>query len=108
MRKVWAAAAATAAILAMALPAGAITVTPTIDSADNKVTGQTYFRHDGGTDAGIAHCNNTGTSTAPDTNTADGDIDSNDGASERQGTSRFRSSIRPTRRSSLRAGMTTV
>jgi hypothetical protein len=95
MRKVWAAAAATTAILALALPAGAITVTPTIDSADNKVTGQTYYRHDGGTDAGIAHCNNTGTSTAPDTNTADGDIDSNDGGSKRQGNEPF-SVIDPT------------
>lgn len=52
--------------------------------ADDKVSGQTYFRHDGGTDAEIVECNN------PSTNPAfvapsGGDADPNDGGTRRQG-----------------------
>jgi len=53
--------------------------------ADDAVTGQTFVRHDGGTDTAIAHCNDTGSSTVPDTNAGDGDTDNNDGGSFRQG-----------------------
>jgi hypothetical protein len=64
----------TFALLALASPA----------AADDKVTGQTYVRHDGSSDAGIQHCNNTATdpTTVP---AAGGDADPNDGGSRRQG-----------------------
>jgi hypothetical protein len=52
---------------------------------DDLVTGQTYVRHDGGTDTGIQHCNNTLTNPAPDDKLDDADADSNDGGSRRQG-----------------------
>jgi len=56
---------------------------------DDKVTGQTYVRHDGGTDTGIQHCNNTQSNPAADDNPDDGDADSNDGGSRRQGNEPF-------------------
>lgn len=62
------------AVLALAAPA----------TADDKISGQTYVRHDGGTDAGIAHCNDTSTSPTP-VPAAGGDADPNDGGSRRQG-----------------------
>ena len=61
------------ALLALAAPA----------AADDKITGQTYVRHDGGTDAGIQHCNNTATNPTP-VPAAGGDADPNDGGSRRQ------------------------
>ena len=79
------AAALIAASLLMILAASPVSAqTPSADG-DDKVTGQTYVRHDGGTDAGIAHCNNTATDPAPDNDTTDADVDSNDGGSRRQG-----------------------
>ena len=78
-----AALAATLALVALsAAPVSAQTPSP---DGDDRVSGQTYVRHDGGTDTGIAHCNNTATNPAGDDNTADADIDSNDGGSRRQG-----------------------
>lgn len=75
-----------AIIGALALLASTVTVTSALSAgADDAVTGQTFVRHDGLTDAAIAHCNNTGSSTTPDTNTGDGDTDNNDGGSFRQG-----------------------
>lgn len=56
-----------------------------INPGDNAVSGQTYVRHDGGSDDAIVECNDTGSSATPDTNTADGDLDNNDGGSRRQG-----------------------
>ena len=49
------------------------------------MTGQQYVRHDGGTDAGIDHCNDASTDEAADDDPDDVDIDSNDGGSRRQG-----------------------
>lgn len=73
-----------AVILGIVTIGGAAAQTPSGDG-DDKVTGQTYVRHDGGTDTGIAHCNNTGTNEAADDNPNDSDVDSNDGGSRRQG-----------------------
>jgi hypothetical protein len=70
---------------ALALLASTVTLTSAVSAgADDAVTGQTFVRHDGGTDAAIAHCNNTGSSTVPDTNAGDDDTDNNDGGSFRQ------------------------
>ncbi|MBA2345155.1 MAG: exo-alpha-sialidase [Rubrobacter sp.] len=71
---------------------GAILAVPAIgqtsiggsDGTDDKVTGRTYVRHDGGTDAGIRHCNNDATNRAEDNDPDDNDVDSNDGGSRRQ------------------------
>lgn len=60
-----------------------------IGAGDDKVTGQVFVRHDGGSDAAIAHCNNAGSSDVPDTNPNDGDLDNNDGGSRRQGNEPF-------------------
>jgi hypothetical protein len=70
---------------ALALPALAQTPSP---DGDDKITGQTFVRHDGGTDAGIAECNNGSSGTAPDA-PGDGDGDSNDGGNRRQGNEPF-------------------
>jgi hypothetical protein len=60
------------------------------DETDDKVTGVTCVRHDGGTDQAIAHCNDGSTDVAPDpTPDTDGDIDSNDGGNRRQGNEPF-------------------
>ena len=75
---------ASALILAMGSVGGAIAQTPSADG-DDKVTGQQYVRHDGGTDAGIDHCNDASTDEAADDDPDDVDIDSNDGGSRRQG-----------------------
>ena len=72
-------------------------------NGDDKVTGQTYVRHDGGTDIGIQHCNNTSTNPAPDNNLQDGDADSNDGGSRRQGNEPF-AVIDPTDTNTVVAG----
>lgn len=72
-------------------------------NGDDKVTGQVYVRHDGGTDAGIEHCNNTATDEAGDNDPADGDVDSNDGGSRRQGNEPF-SVIDPTNPDVIVAG----
>ena len=44
-----------------------------------------YTRHDGGLDPAIAHCSQPGSNPAPDDVPGDGDIDSNDGGTRRQG-----------------------
>jgi hypothetical protein len=92
--------AATLLTILAASPVGAQTPSP---DGDDKVTGQTYVRHDGGTDSGIAHCNNTATNPAPDNDTSDADVDSNDGGSRRQGNEPY-SVIDPTEPSHIFAG----
>ncbi|MEX0625953.1 MAG: sialidase family protein [Chloroflexota bacterium] len=67
------------------------------------MSGQTYVRHDGGSDDAVLHCNNTGTSTAPDANPNDDDLDNNDGGSRRQGNEPF-SVIDPTDPQTVVAG----
>jgi hypothetical protein len=95
-------ATAAAAVLTLSAAAPATALTPSADG-DDKVTGQAYVRHDGGTDTGIAHCNNTASSPAPDNNPNDADIDSNDGGSRRQGNEPY-SIIDPTEPSHVFAG----
>ena len=92
MRNVWQAALCALALLVLASPA----------AADDKVTGQTYVRHDGGTDAGIAHCNNTASNPAP-VDPAAGDADPNDGGSRRQGNEPY-SVVDPTNPDHIYAG----
>ena len=71
------------------------TVSPTLgvgvvgDGTDDKVTGEQCVRHDGGTDQAIDHCNDAGTDSAADDVAGDGDTDSNDGGSRRQGNEPF-------------------
>jgi hypothetical protein len=77
-----------AVMLGLVAIGGAAAQTPSVDG-DDKVTGQTYVRHDGGTDTGIAHCNNTATNEAADNDPNDADVDSNDGGSRRQGNEPF-------------------
>jgi hypothetical protein len=74
--------AGTAAALLAAAP---ISAQDPSGDGDDKVSGQPYVRHDGGTDSGIAHCNNTATNPKGDDVADDGDVDSNDGGSRRQG-----------------------
>ena len=95
-------ATAAAAILALSAAAPTTAVTPSADG-DDKISGQTYVRHDGGTDTGITHCNNAATNPAPDNNPNDADIDSNDGGSRRQGNEPY-SVIDPTQPSHVFAG----
>ncbi|MBA2311626.1 MAG: hypothetical protein H0V97_02370, partial [Actinobacteria bacterium] len=80
---------------ALAAPATGQTTVGCSDGSDDKVSGQTYVRHDGGTDRGIQHCNDDATNPAPDDVLDDGDADSNDGGSRRQGNEPF-SVIDPT------------
>jgi hypothetical protein len=91
-----------AAVLALGSIGGAAAQTPSADG-DDKVTGQPYIRHDGGTDAGIAHCNNAATAPAGDNNPNDGDADSNDGGSRRQGNEPY-SVVDPTNTNDVYAG----
>ena len=88
---------------ALAAPAVGQSAVGGIDGSDDRVSGQHYVRHDGGTDQGIQHCNNTATSPAPDDNPDDGDADSNDGGSRRQGNEPF-SIIDPTDPDTVVAG----
>ena len=74
MRLALAGALCALATLALAAPA----------TADDKISGQTYVRHDGGTDPGIAHCNNMSSNPTAVAPTAT-DADPNDGGSRRQG-----------------------
>ncbi len=76
--------------------------TPSADG-DDKVTGQAYVRHDGGTDAGHQHCNNTATDPAADDNLNDSDVDSNDGGTRRQANEPF-SVVDPTDPDTVVAG----
>lgn len=91
-----------ALLVSMGVPAGA-TPGPTIDPDDDLVTGQTYVRHDGGTDVGIEHCTDEATDPAPDDDPDDGDIDSNDGGGLRQNNEPF-SVIDPTNPNLVVAG----
>jgi hypothetical protein len=69
--------------------------TPSGDG-DDRVTGQTYVRHDGGTDIGIQHCNNAQTKDdGEEPATSDIDADTTDGGNRRQGNEPF-SVIDPT------------
>jgi hypothetical protein len=100
-RRVGAALAAVALVAVSAMPAAAVTVSA---DGDDKVTGQPYIRHDGGTDTGIAHCNNPGTSPTPaDPDPNDGDADSDDGGNRRQGNEPY-SVIDPTTPTHVYAG----
>ena len=78
-------------LLAVILAAPAIgqSVVGGMDRTDDKVTGQRYVRHDGGTDAGIRQCNNDASDPAADDNPNDSDVDSNDGGSRRQANEPF-------------------
>jgi hypothetical protein len=71
-------------VVAVVVVAPSSAQTPSGDG-DDKISGQAYVRHDGGTDTGIAHCNNTASNPAGDDNPNDADVDSNDGGSRRQG-----------------------
>ena len=73
------------------------------DGSDDKVTGQAYVRHDGGTDAGIEHCNDPASDPAEDDDPDDGDVDSNDGGSRRQDNEPF-SVVDPTDPDTVVAG----
>ena len=77
-------AGATGLVAAVALVTPSSAQTPSGDG-DDQVSGQRYVRHDGGSDTGIAHCNNAATNPAGDDNPNDADVDSNDGGSRRQG-----------------------
>jgi hypothetical protein len=100
LRRLTALAAAAVLTVVAVAPAGAQTPSP---DGDDKVTGQTYIRHDGGSDTGIAHCNNAATDPAPDNNPNDADVDSNDGGSRRQGNEPY-SVIDPTEPTHVFAG----
>jgi hypothetical protein len=93
------------AVLMVALAGASAPLTAQTVSADgdDQVTGQTYVRHDGGTDVGIQHCNNALSSEAADDNPSDGDADSNDGGSRRQGNEPF-SIVDPTAPDTIVAG----
>lgn len=70
------------------------TVAPVValdDGVDANISGEEWgcVRHDGGTDAAIDHCNDTGSSDVPDTDGEDGDTDVNDGGSARQANEPF-------------------
>lgn len=58
------------------------------DGTDDKVTGLTCVRHDGGTDQAIEHCNDGSTSDVV-VDPAGGDSDPNDGGNRRQGNEPF-------------------
>ena len=88
------------ATVAMVTPSSA--QVPSSDG-DDQISGQNYVRHDGGTDSGIAHCNNTASNPAGDDNLTDADVDSNDGGSRRQGNEPY-SVIDPTDPSHVFAG----
>lgn len=100
LRRLMAAAAAALLTIAAAGPASAQVPSP---DGDDKVTGQTYIRHDGGSDTGIAHCNDTATDPAADNDPNDADVDSNDGGSRRQANEPY-SVIDPTEPSHVFAG----
>jgi hypothetical protein len=74
---------------AFAMPSPALGQTPSAEG-DDQISGQTYVRHDGGTDAGIEHCNDESTQNDGET-PAPGptDSDTTDGGSRRQGNEPF-------------------
>ncbi|CAN5521953.1 hypothetical protein BH18ACT16_BH18ACT16_14270 [soil metagenome] len=84
MRKVLIALSALFLSAAVAVPALGQTAVGGGDGSDDMVTGKTFVRHDGGSDAAIVECNDGSSSPAADDDLADGDSDSNDGGSRRQ------------------------
>jgi hypothetical protein len=63
----------------------AVAQVPSADG-DDQITGQIYIRHDGGTDAGIQHCNNGASKDdGEEPATSPTDADTTDGGSRRQG-----------------------
>jgi hypothetical protein len=57
---------------------------------DDRISGQRYVRHDGGTDAGIRHCNDGSTrDDGEEPATSDSDADTTDGGNRRQGNEPF-------------------
>jgi hypothetical protein len=87
--------AAAAMIAALVIWTPAVAQTPSSDG-DDQITGQTYVRHDGGTDTGIQHCNNEASADDGETPaTSPTDADTTDGGSRRQGNEPF-SVIDPT------------
>jgi hypothetical protein len=76
-------------IAALVVWTPAVAQTPSADG-DDQITGQTYVRHDGGTDDGIEHCNNEATTDDVETPaTSPTDADTTDGGSRRQGNEPF-------------------
>ena len=86
MRPLFAVVAALALLISSAVP---VTGVADLVAGDVAVTGHTFVRHDGGSDQAIEHCNDPGTSTDEDTDPDDGDVDSNDGGTRRQGNEPF-------------------
>jgi hypothetical protein len=81
--------AAGAMIAALVVWTPAVAQTPSADG-DDQITGQTYVRHDGGTDAAIQHCNNEAAADDGETPaTSPTDADTTDGGSRRQGNEPF-------------------
>ncbi len=82
--RIWVLGVGAAVALLAGMSAPAVGQVPSADG-DDQVTGQTYVRHDGGTDTGIRHCNNDATAAdgESDPSTAD-DADATDGGSRRQ------------------------
>ena len=97
-------------LLAVILAAPAIgqSVVGGTDGSDDKVTGQRYVRHDGGTDAGIRHCNNTASNPAADDDPTTATLTPTTAAAGARTTSRSRSSTRRTRTPWWPAGTTTA
>jgi hypothetical protein len=86
-RRIVATLIATGAI-AVSSVAPALAVGVVGDGSDDKVTGVTCVRHDGGTDQAITHCND-GSSSDEVVAPANGDTDPNDGGNRRQGNEPF-------------------
>jgi hypothetical protein len=59
-------------------------------TGDDQISGQTYVRHDGGTDIGIQHCNDgSSEDDGEELATSGTDVDTTDGGSRRQGNEPF-------------------
>ena len=82
-------------VLALVMAMGMVFAFPSsaqVPSADgdDQISGQTYVRHDGGTDEGIEHCNDDGTLNDGDEPAASPtDSDTTDGGTRRQGNEPF-------------------
>ncbi len=83
MRRLLLATATLLLVLSLAPPTASGVPTVVVDPNDDKVTGQQWVRHDGGTDAAIEECNDDSSDPTP-ADPADGDFDPNDGGSARQ------------------------
>jgi hypothetical protein len=70
-------------------PSSALAQLPSGDG-DDQISGQTYVRHDGGTDTGIAHCNDDSSlDDGEEPASSSTDSDTTDGGSRRQGNEPF-------------------